>query len=72
MEGRRYASDMRTIQLLSSSSQNRETFSIEENFLLCKACEKKIDHSRQDTLEKHLASTTHIENKKKLHTANSK
>ena len=60
MKAKRHTSDMKTIQQLSSSSQNRENFFIEENFKSVKLA-KKMHHSPQGNLAKHVANAEHIE-----------
>ena len=61
-----HTSDMTAQQRLDSASHNRKCFYVERDLLYCKACEKSLDHSRQDSLDKHIIGKKHKDRANKL------
>ena len=51
---------------LDSASHNRKSFYVERDLLYCIACEKSLDHSRQDSLDKHIIGKRTKDRAKKL------
>lgn len=50
---------------LSQSAEYRENYIVQGNVLWCRFCNVEIDHERKDSVNKHIKTSKHLNNKNK-------